>query len=83
MTTMFTRDKMVKAYVGRDRACRCGCKGTYHETNTVGAARAFDRLMHQHSMFPADVSDEPFGGEVHMNLSMPNNRAVTVYFRCD
>jgi hypothetical protein len=46
------------------------------------AKRRFNQVMHQHSMYPFDM-DEAFGNEVHMNYSHGNNRAVTVYFRCN
>jgi len=36
--------------------------------------------MHQHTMYPGDVAEELFDGEYHVNVSMPNDRAVTVYF---
>ena len=79
---MFDAAKVTQAYVGLDRACRCGCKGVYHEPNSVGLARAVARVKHQFSMFPGDVG-EKFLGEVNYNVSLPNNRAVTVYVKVD
>jgi hypothetical protein len=81
---MFAFENVRSTYVGADRACRCGCKGTYAVPQTPAeyatAKRRWKQLMHQHTMFPFDAS-EPFGDEVHLNYTYGNNRALTVYFR--
>jgi len=82
MTNTLKFENVRKAYVGSDLGCRCGCKGKYHEAGSVGAKRAYNRVMHQHSMFPFEVEPGLMENEVYMNYttSVATDRAVTVYF---
>jgi hypothetical protein len=59
MNTNF--DNIAKTYSGKANSCRCGCKGKYAEG---GSRVTYNRVMHQHTMFPGNVSDTPFCNEV-------------------
>ena len=82
---MFELAKVTNTDNGVDRACRCGCRGTYAHPSEppeyATAKRRWKQVVHQHSMYPVEAELEPFGGEIHLNLSLPNGRAVTVYFK--
>jgi hypothetical protein len=82
----FKFEKVCTTYVGLDHACRCGCKGKYADPTEppeyATAKRRWKQVMHQHTMFPLDV-EAGMSGEFYMNYSYGNNRAVSVYFKCE
>ncbi len=81
---MFEFEKVTTTYRGSDHACRCGCRGDYADANVPAeynrAKRRWREVMHQHSMFPVDIDGG--GDEYYLNLSLPHDRAITVYFSC-
>ena len=60
-------------YVGMDRACRCGCKGTYLKRGDSGFDRRLKRFMKILECSEVEVD----GG--YYNISYGNNRAITAY----
>ena len=71
MKTVIDASKVTKIYVGADRACRCGCLGTYHEVGTIGFKRALTKAL----KLEADSQ-----GTTYVNFPYGNNRAITVYY---
>lgn len=66
-----------RVYVGKDHACRCGCKGAYHEAGTPGFIRAIKKAEKLVNVEHVKVDDD--GG--HVNVPYGNDRAITLYFR--
>ena len=67
-----TLPEVTRVYVGADNACRCGCKGVYHEPGSVGFKRALSkaRKLGSSDDVNATCANFPYG----------NNRAITLYF---
>lgn len=61
-----------RIYVGANNACRCGCKGAYHEPGSAGFKRALNKAI------KLGLADDVC--ESYINFPYGNNRAVTLYF---
>ena len=73
----FNAEAVTRVYLGQDRACRCGCKGSYAERGTP----AFDKRLKRFARMWASYT--PSRDDVDtsfLNLSYGENRALTVYF---
>ena len=73
----FNAEAVTRVYLGQDRACRCGCKGSYVERGEPAfdkRVKRFARMWASYTPSKDDV-DTSF-----MNLSYGENRALTVYF---
>jgi len=64
--------KISRIYVGADNACRCGCKGTYHEPGSMGFKRALNKAR------KLGFADRVTAS--YINFPYGNNRAITLYF---
>lgn len=67
-----------RVYVGQDRACRCGCKGSYYEAGSrefKSAITRFRKLLAKNEDADLTVA------ETYLNLSFGENRAICAYFR--
>lgn len=64
--------EITRIYVGADNACRCGCKGAYHEPDSVGFKRALNKA------YKLESSDDV--NATYVNFPYGNNRAITLYF---
>lgn len=64
--------EVTRVYVGADNACRCGCKGVYHEPGSVGFKRALNKAR------KLELADGVCGS--YANFPYGNNRAITLYF---
>ncbi len=69
---------ITKVYVGADRACRCGCRGSYA---SVADGKIFSTRVKRFMslLAKADAADVEDDGD-NINISYGNNRAMTVYF---
>lgn len=66
-----------KIYLGQDRVCRCGCKGSYVERGEP----AFEKRLKRFARMWANY--QPTGNDVdnsYLNISYGNDRAMTAYF---
>ena len=70
----FNYEAITKIYVGQDRACRCGCQGTYIYRGEKG----FDRRLGNFTRKYATLESEDGGNNI--NISYGKNRAITAYF---
>lgn len=70
--TDFVPSHVTRVYVGANNACRCGCKGVYHEPGSVGFKRALNKAR------KLGYSDDAGAG--YVNFPYGNNRAITLYF---
>ena len=57
-----SEEKINRIYYGKDHACRCGCKGTYHAPGDRTYARTLNRLK---NLFNHDARKEEI--EWHIN----------------
>lgn len=73
----FNAEAVTRVYLGRDRACRCGCKGEYVER---GDARFHKRVQRFARMWASYTPGEDDVSTSYLNLSHGNDRALTVYF---
>lgn len=71
---MRAMNEITKAYIGRDKCCRCGCKGTYYE-DEKNIKRLYNKVLRAMAAGET-VEDE---GD-YINYSYGNDRAVTLYF---
>lgn len=68
--------KVTKIYLGKDHCCRCGCLGTYAYQGTT----TFKRRQTRIEKMTCDEVLEVDNGRTYINLSLPNNKALTIYF---
>jgi hypothetical protein len=75
MVTQSPLANVTRIYVGQDRVCRCGCKGTYAEAGTplfTRRLRQMERLLNNGA--------ERIVGATYLNLSYGNDRALCAYY---
>jgi hypothetical protein len=73
---------ITKIYVGQDRVCRCGCKGTYVEPSD---GKLFTNRLRRYEKMMAEALEDPNKYEIdtdksYTNISYGNDRAICVYF---
>lgn len=68
--------KPTRIYYGLDHACRCGCKGTYADVETKTFNRRMQRIA---KLEMTDIVEMDIGGN-NVNISLPENKAFTIYF---
>lgn len=73
----FLGKTITKIYMGKDRACRCGCAGTYTYPNSPLFAKRVARFQYMWDDYVPTVDDMD---DSYVNLSYGKNRALTVYF---
>ena len=70
--------KVKTIYYGKDAWCRCGCGGTYHEPGSKGFARYMNKF---NSFMPVMLPKLEWAEDkTWVNLSLANNKAITLYF---
>lgn len=71
-------EKTIKSvYVGRDKVCRCGCKGDYSEPGDPKFDKRVKRFL---KMWESYTPSELDIDESYKNISFGNDRAITIYF---
>lgn len=72
------------AYFGKDRCCRCGCRGEYISTSYMVNPRSevndlkFSKRLQRAKKLVMNGAEFSFGGN-HVNISYGNNLALTFY----
>lgn len=74
-----------QVYLGKDRACRCGCGGKYvctsfmeNPRSDVNDVLAGTRLRRAKKLYRAGAETD--FGSTYVNVVSGDNRAITVYF---
>jgi hypothetical protein len=70
--------KATQIYLGADSACRCGCRGTYAKQGSRLFSSRENRIKNLTCDEVSDIEVDP--NNEYVNISLPNNRAITVYF---
>ena len=74
---MFNAEAVTRIYLGKDKVCRCGCRGDYverGESKFDSRLKRFARMWAGYSPLKDDVSD------TYLNVSYGQDRALTAYF---
>lgn len=72
---IFNLANATEIYRGGNHVCRCGCKGTYAKAGS----KAFNRRLK--AMQQLVASGAAYSGDAgYVNISLPNNKALTAYF---
>jgi hypothetical protein len=69
--------KVTKIYLGKDRACRCGCAGEYVSRGEPKFEKRLNRFAKMWCEYTPE-KDDVYGN--YLNVSYGQNRALTVYF---
>ena len=67
--------KITKIYYGLDNHCRCGCGGYYADRGE----KYFDVLIKKAKKLIYDDSKLVTIGDNNINISLDNNKAITLY----
>jgi len=73
----FKAENVTRIYLGQDRICRCGCKGSYVERGEPLFDKRIKRFAKMWSTYTPGQHDVYTD---YMNVSYGNDRAMTVYF---
>jgi hypothetical protein len=73
----FKAEDVNRIYLGQDRVCRCGCKGSYVERGEPGFERRLKRFARMWASYTPGTDDT---NTSYLNLSYGNDRAMTAYF---
>jgi hypothetical protein len=78
-------NQVSQIYLGKDRVCRCGCKGKYISTSFMESARnsvndklANIRLKRAKKLALDNNSEVTYCGN-NINVSYGDNKAITIY----
>jgi len=67
-------NQVKQIYYGKDHYCRCGCGGKYAYPGSKGFTRYANAII---NLGGIEFVQED---EQYINISLPNNRAYTIYF---
>lgn len=76
----FKAEAVTQIYIGKDKACRCGCNGQYVERGEPmfdKRLKRFERMWANYT--PSTVQNAEDIGPNYFNISYGDNRAITVY----
>ncbi len=77
----FRAEAVTQIYVGKDKVCRCGCKGEYVQRGEAKFDARLKRFARMWATYtPSTVQNAEDIGPNYMNISYGGDRAITVYF---
>lgn len=85
--SLLEKSNPYQLYRGENEGCRCGCAGEYHDTGDLDQSGYNALLSEARSILQSDWPirgvevDTYYLGDTIVNIELPNNEAITLYFR--